>query len=257
MPIDLSQLNLGTAALLIFVLCAGFVVIRGIWRMLLGTVVLAASAGAAFYVWQHGAEWSLSLLGKPSGFLTVALPVIVFIVAMVVLRKIIQFVASPFTGSGDQAPRSFTNLPMRLVVALIPAGLLWLVGATLVHHAGTIAEIRGEANPAAPVSDTSAFLQRMKTSVESALPADWLKFLDPLSEPSRVALAKLIAAQATPEYEPVIDPATGQPIPRAILVDDPALDGLAKDRDFATLLRHPNLTKILNDPKVQALLHPK
>jgi hypothetical protein len=256
MPTELPPFNLATAALVIFALCAGFVMIRGIWRMLLGTLVLAASAGAAFYVWQHGPEWSLAVLGKTSGFITMALPVIVFLAAMVVIRTILKFVASPFTGGGDQAPKSFTNLPLRLVFALIPAGLLWLIGATLVHHAGSIAEIRGAADPAAPVSATSAFLQRMKTAVENALPAGWLAVLDPLTEPTRVALAKLIATQSAPEYEPVIDPATGKPIPRAVLVEDPALDSLAKDQDFATLLRHPNLTKILNDPKVQGLLNP-
>jgi hypothetical protein len=257
MPFDLSHLNLGTAALILFVLCAGYVMLRGIWRMLLGTLVLAASAGLAFYVWQHAAEWSLAVLGRPSGFITVGLPCIVFVVAMVTIRNAIKFIASPFTGGDDSAPRSFTNLPMRLVCALIPAGILWLIAATLVHHAGSIAEIREVAEPTKSPSETSVFLQRMKIAVERTLPAAWLAFLDPLTEPTRLALAKLIATQSTPEYEPVIDPATGQPVPRAVLVDDPALDGLAKSQDFSTLLRHPKLTEILNDPKVQALLHPK
>lgn len=254
MPFALSQLNLGTAALMIFVLCAGYVLLRGIWRMLLGTLVLAASVGLAFYTWQHAAEWSLAVWGKPAEFISIGLPVIVFLVAMVVLRKVIQFVASPFTGAG-KAPQRFTNLPMRLVFALIPAALLWLLGATVVHHAGSIAEIRDAADPAKPPSETSAYLQRMKTAVENALPAAWLKWLDPLSEPARVALAKLIASEAAPEFEPVIDPATGKPVPRAIRIEDPALDQLAKSQHFSTLLRHPKLTEVLNDPKVRALLH--
>jgi hypothetical protein len=256
MPVAFPQLSLGTAALVIFAICAGYVMLRGIWRMLVGTLVLAASAGLAFHAWQHGPEWSLAVLGKPSGFISVGVPIIGFFVAMIVLRQVIQWVASPFTKAGEP-PRRFTNLPMRLVFALIPAGILWLLGATLLHHAGSIAEIHRVAAPDEPVSETSAYLQRMKASVEKALPADWLKFLDPLAEPTRLALAKLIATQAAPQYEPVIDPATGKPVPRAILVEDPALDGLAKDRDFATLLRHPNLTKVLNDPKVQALLGPR
>ncbi len=253
MPTALTHLNLGTAALLIFAVCAIYVTLRGIWRMLLGTLVLAASAGLAFYAWQHGPEWSLAVLGKTSGFITTALPVIVFLAAMFLIRKILKFVASPFTG-GDAAPRSFTNLPMRLFLALIPAVILWFIGATLVHHAGSIAEIRDAAGGGTPEVKSSAFLQRMKAEVEKLVPADWLARLDPLSAPARVALAKLIAAQSAPQHEPVIDPATGQPIPKAIRVEDADLDNLAEKHDYATLLRHPNLTKILNDPKLKALL---
>ena len=256
MPTALTQLNLGTAALLIFAVCALYVLLRGVWRMLLGTLVLAASVGLAFYAWQHGPEWSLAVLGKTSGFITTALPVIVFLVAMILIRKILKFVASPFTG-GDPVPRSFANLPMRLFLALIPAVILWFIAATLVHHAGSIAEIRDAAPQADPTTKFSAFLLRMKAEVEKVVPADWLARLDPLAAPARVALAKLIAEQASPQHVPVIDPATGQPIPKAIRVEDADLDHLANAQDYATLLRHPNLTKILNDPKLKALLHPQ
>jgi len=53
---------------------------------------------------------------------------------------------------------------------------------------------------------------------------------------------------------PVIDPKTGKPIPRAIIVDDPELQGLAREGKFGSLLRHPMLTKALNDPQLKAFL---
>jgi hypothetical protein len=37
-------------------------------------------------------------------------------------------------------------------------------------------------------------------------------------------------------------------------VDDPELQKLARQGKFGTLLRHPLLTKALEDPKLQALL---
>ena len=81
-----------------------------------------------------------------------------------------------------------------------------------------------------------------------------MKALDPLAEPSRLALAKLVTVQAESPLEPVIDPRTGKPIPRAIIVEDSELQTLAREGKFGTLLRHPLLTKALNDPKVQALI---
>ena len=76
----------------------------------------------------------------------------------------------------------------------------------------------------------------------------------PLADPSRLTLAKVITAQSQPAPKPVIDPQTGKPVPRAIIVNDPELQNLARDGKFATLLRSPLLTKALSDPKVQAIL---
>jgi len=250
----LSHLNLTSAALLIFALCAGFVLLRGIARMLLGTLVLGASAVGAFWVWQHAAAWSIGLLGKPSGFITAGLPIVAFVASMWFIRGLVKFVASPFVRPGDRVPSAFTNIPVRLLFATLAAAGLWLIGATLVHHAGAIAEIRGIVDKSSDAGKVSAYLQRMKTSVEAALPKDWLKLLDPLAEPARLALAKLIAAESNTSSPAVIDPATGKPYPRAVVVDDPALQGLARQKDYATLLRHPNLTRALNDPKVKSAL---
>ena len=52
-----------------------------------------------------------------------------------------------------------------------------------------------------------------------------------------------------------MNPRTGEPIPRAIIVDEPVLQKLAREGKFDTLLRHPLLTKALADPKIQKLLH--
>lgn len=248
---SLPPLNLGTAALLIFALCAGFVLLRGIARMLLGTLVLGASAWLAFWVWQHAPAWALQFPGIPGAIITTGLPIITFVAAMGFIRSLVKFVASPFVRPSDTVPSPFTNVPLRLFFALVASAVLWLIGAAMVHHAGSIAEIRSFVEKSANTGTTSAYLQRMKTSVEAVLPKDWLKLLDPLAEPARLALAKLIAAQADSSLPPVIDPATGKPYPRAIVVDDPGLQGLARQKDYSSLLRHPNLTRALNAPKAE------
>ena len=90
--------------------------------------------------------------------------------------------------------------------------------------------------------------------IEDALPESWIRTLDPLAQHNRLTLAKLIATQSESRLNPVINPQTGKPIPRAIIVDDPDLQNLAREGKFSTLLRHPLLTEALADPKIQKLL---
>jgi hypothetical protein len=248
---SLSHPNLVTGALLIFALCAGFVLLRGIARMVLGTMVLGASVWLAFWVWQQAPGWSNQVLGKPAGYITTGLPIVTFVVAMGLLRGLVKFIVSPFVRSGGGEPSPFTNVPLRLLCAGLAAAGLWLMGAVWVHHAGSIAELRGLVEKSADGGEVSAYLERMKAAVEAVLPKDWLKRLDPLAEPARLALAKVIAAESSKVVASGIDPATGKPYPRAVVVDDPALQGLARKKDFSTLLRHPNLTRALNDPKIK------
>jgi len=248
---SLPALNLTTAALLILGLCVGFVLLRGIWQMLLGVLVFGASVWLAFWIWQLAPAWSILLLGKPIDTITLGLPIIAFLVGLFVFRMLVHIITRPFVRSRDDAPARAGNFPMRLFFALMATAVLWLIGAKIVHHAGSIAEIRGSVEKSANAGLVSAFLQRMKSSIEAALPRQWLEMLDPLAEPGRLALAKLIAIQSAPVYPPVIDPKTGKPYPRAIIVDDPALQRLVHQRDYSTLLRHPKLTQALNDPKVK------
>jgi hypothetical protein len=258
-PDSIPQISLGTAVLVIFLMCAGFVMLRGITRVLVGAGVLAASAWVGFSVWQKAAAVSLEWFGKPLGVVTTGLPLVAFFAAFFLLRWFAHAVARPF---GDQreeqakAAGSLMKYSLALLLALVPTALICLIGATLIHHTGSIAEVRAYAEKTLGISDPTLakFSQTLKSSVADALPESWLRVLDPLADPARLALAKLITARAESPLEPVRDPVTGKPIPRAILVDDPELQNLAREGKFGTLLRHPLLTKALEDPKVQALL---
>ncbi|KAB2639209.1 MAG: hypothetical protein DVB25_06085 [Verrucomicrobia bacterium] len=247
----LSHLNLTTGALLIFALCVFFVLLRGVARLLFGAVVLGASAWLAYWVWQQAPAWSIKVLEKPNGLITTGAPVAAFVLAMWLIRSVLKLVMSPFMRPGFGAPSAFTNVPIRLIFALLAAAGLWLIGVTWVHHAGSLAEIRGFVEKTADPSKTSVYLLRMKASVEAVLPKDWIKLLDPLTEPARLAMAKLIAAESRPADTSVIDSKTGKPYPRAVVVADATLQGLARQKDFSGLLRHPNLTRVLDDPKVK------
>jgi hypothetical protein len=143
-----------------------------------------------------------------------------------------------------------------LLLALIPTSLICLIGATFIHHTGSIAEIRAFAEKSIGINEATPakYSQNLKQSVEQALPESWLRFLDPMGDPSRLSLAKLVTARAESPLEPVIDPRTGKPIPRAIIVEDPELQTLAREGKFGTLLRHPLITKALEDPQIRQLI---
>ena len=250
-PDSLPSLSLGTAALAIFVVCAGFVLLRGMTRMVIGTAILGLSAWIGFRVWQQAPSLVSDWIGKSPEWVTTAVPIIAFLITFFLLRKIVKIITKPFGKSGAAAtPRSLAMKGLMLLFALVPTSLISLAGITLIHHQGSVAEVKSYAGTSRgiPETPTDSFTGRLKSTIESALPAAWISALDPLTQPSRIALAKLITAK------PVTDPHTGKPIPRAIIVDDPELQALAREGNFGTLLRHPRLTKALADPKIQKLL---
>lgn len=249
-PESIPQLSLGTAALAIFALCAGFVMLRGMTRMLIGTVVLALSAWLAFLVWQTAPTLSVAWIGRSLTAVTYGLPLAVFLAAFFVIRRILKLVVNPFGSPAAGKPAAKPGggrLLVRLVFSLVPATLLCLIGATIIHHTGSVAEIRAYAEKSLGITESTPaqYCQDLKTSIDAALPASLLRFLDPLADPARIALAKAITDQSAEPYEPVIDPATGKPIPRAIVVEAPELTQLARKGKYGDLLRHPVLTKVL------------
>jgi hypothetical protein len=250
-----NAINLPTVALAIFVVCAGFVLLRGMIRMLLGCLVLGSSAWVGFRLWNMAPELVQATFGAHLQWLATVLPVAAFLVVFILGRSIVNFFSSPFqAGAGERPPLTLTRLLGAALFTLIPTALIITLLAVLIYHAGSVAEIRhtiGKSTPT-PASD---LIQSLKSSVDKSIPPDWLKLFDPLIDPARLALAKIIAEQSSQAQQaPVIDPQTGKAIPRATIVNDAQLQNLARDGQFATLLRSPLLTKALNDPDVQALL---
>lgn len=259
-PDSIPQLSLGTAALIIFVVCAGFVALRGVTRMVIGTLVLGVSAWISFRLWQEAPALSIQWTGHSQSWIINGLPVAAFVMSFFLLRKLAKTIAQPFGKPQDsensEGKASLIRIAFRLLLALIPTSLICLVGAMFVHHNGSIAEVRAYSQKSPGTHETiqSGFTERLKTAVDAVLPASWIKALDPLTDANRITLAKLITAQSDSPHTPVIDPRTGKAIPRAIIVNDPELQNLAREGNFGTLLRHPLLTKALADPKVKKLL---
>ena len=248
------SINFTTITLAIFVVCAGFVLLRGALRILLGSIVLGASAWIGFHLWQLAPELVKACFGIYIPWLATVLPFMAFLLAFLSGRFLVNFLASPFQKYGaERPPLTLSRLLGAALFTLVPTCLVGTIAAILIYHAGSIAEINNSTGKSTPTA-TSDLVQKLKTSIEKFIPSAWLEFFDPLVDPSRLTLAKIIAEQSQPPPTPVIDPQTGKPIPRAIIVNDPELQNLAREGKFASLLRSPLLTKALNDPKVQALL---
>jgi len=250
----LPEISLGTAALIIFGCCAGYMFLRGIARTLVNAACLTLSAWVGFRVWQQAPSLAIDWFGKPSELIATGLPVASFLATLLVLRKVIRFFRAPVPRcSEDVAPHSGGQLIFRLFITLVPATLLCLIAATFIHHASSVAEIRDSAEAGSPVP-TVGLAGRLKHSLSVAIPDQLMDWLDPLTTEPRLHLAKMIASSPNRPIEPVINPETGRPYPRAIIVDDPELLDLAKEGRFSTLLRHPLLSEALKDPLIRQAL---
>jgi len=251
---SIPHLNLGVPLLVILLICLGLVLLRGIAKIIVGSAILAASAWIALVTWQISPTLCYELLGKSDGFLVFALPIFAFGVSFWLLIKALRFILTPFEmfQSGE---RPKTSLLSGLLTALVPTFILFLIAASLIHHFGTIEEIKSFAHSSSSSPPPShSRIKNFKQSIDSILPGSWLRKLDPLTGPDRVQTAKLVTRRTQQPPTPVIDPETGQPYPRAIIVDDPELQNLVRQNKFGALLRHPILTKATQDPIVQKLL---
>jgi hypothetical protein len=252
---ELPDISLGTAALVIFSLCAAYMLVRGLLRTFVNTAILVASIWAGFQTWQIAPALAISWFGKPSQPFCTAAPIIATIAAFLLLKKIIRFFLNPIPPSSeDSAARSLPQLVFRLFATLIPAAFLCLTIVVLIHHFGSISEIKSLANSDPDSSTIPSYAERLKKSLTSSIPQSLIAKLDPLTSQPRLELAKIIASHSRKPLEPVIDPLTGQPIPRAIIVDEPELNDLANDGRYGTLLHHPLLSEALKDPAIRRSL---
>ncbi len=248
---SIPQVSLGTAALLIFGACASLAVLRGLLRILAGTVILCASGFAAHLAWRHGP----ALPGHDLPGFSAALPLVTGIAAFFLLRAILKFVVRPFGKPNEEVAGANRRSPLRwaftLFFSLVPAALLWFTGAAALRHFGSIAEIRNFAgNPAGP-HPRSSFLAALKDTIDRAMPENWFLGIAPFSDDARVTLAKLIAAgDAPPKAIPVME----EPEIRALILEDEKLRRLAKAGRYADILRDPRLDYIMENPDLRKML---
>ncbi len=253
----LSQISLGAAVLLIFAVCAVYMLIRGLLKTITSLSVLGLSIWIGFLTWQKAPSLAFQWTNQTSPLITTGLPILTFILSFILIRKILRFFFTPISTQPeeyDDSPppsRSFTG---KLFVTFIFATVFCLIAAAVLHHITSVAEIRNHAQNGGVQNDITGFAARLKNSLTSAIPASLMDKLDPLASEPRVQLAKIIAGNSENPAQSEINPKTSQLIAIKDLIDEPELISLAKDGRFSTLLRHPLLSKAVNDPLIKKAL---
>jgi len=98
------SLNLTTIALAIFVLCAGFVLLRGIVRFLLGCLVLGVSVWVGLRLWQLAPDLVKACVGNHLEWVAPVLAIVGFVLTFIIFHSLVQFLTSPFRRSTQQRP---------------------------------------------------------------------------------------------------------------------------------------------------------
>jgi hypothetical protein len=250
---SIPDLSLGTAALVIVGACAVVAAARGLLRLLLGVGLLAASLLAGFWMWQHGPALAREWVDPPPPWLASLIAVATALLTFAGLRWVLRTVIDPLGAkkNAEQAPRpGIVRRAAAVLASVVPAGLVCFVAAAVIRHAGSISELRtfAESRAGAASEPVPSFLARLKTSIENSVPAAWFQLIDPLTDEARLALAKWIAVGPHEPPEPVRDPTTGEPVPRALIVEDAELRDFARRGRYSDILRDPRIDAALDDP---------
>jgi uncharacterized membrane protein required for colicin V production len=249
----IPDISLGTAALIIVAACALIAAVRGLARLFLGVFLLAAAVLAGFWMWQFGPALARQWIDPPPPWLASLIAVATGVGTFFGLRWILRVLTDPLgrkkAQSDDEKPTTIRRA-IGVLVSVVPAAIVLFVIAAVLRHAGSISELRTFAETRAGTASepVPSFLARLKGSIESSIPSSWFQLVDPLTDEARLALAKWIAIGPHTPPEPVVDPDTGQPVPRAALVEDEELRELARRGRYSEILRDPRIDAALEDP---------
>lgn len=236
---SLAFIVLGIAAA-----CAAFALLRGAFRLVIGTAMLAVSLWVAYWVWlKTPGVWD-RVWDHPPVWMPFVLPAIAGIVSFGLLRKILQLILNPFGTIGGK-PESPMGKIFSLALSLIPTALLCLTVFIAIRHIGTLKQVQ---NP-----DSQATSALWKTIIDRYIPPAWLQRIDPLTDPSRLTLAQWIAL-ASEEHIPRAIPVSDPDALEQGVLSDPKLQKFSQDRRYGDLLRDPAIEKALKDPRVQKVL---
>ena len=255
MPELVPVLTLGVGALVVIALCMAIAAVRGAVRLLLGVGLLAAAVLSAFWVWQHGPEFVNPWIDPVPDWLASGMAAAAGLVVFFALRSVLVIITHPFGSkdSDNDARKGPVSRTVSMLFSLVPAAVLCFLGVLLIRHFGTISELKAySARQSGEIAKpASLWLADLKNAIDKTLPAGWFERLDPLTNDARLAIAKWIATSPKPAPDPEIDPATGEPIPRAIPVPDPELQKLVRQGRYSTLLRDPRIDTALENPETR------
>jgi hypothetical protein len=239
-----SQMSVGGFVLVIGAICAVFAIMRGVLRMITASAMLVASAMVGYWVWIETPGIGQRMMESPPLWAPFVLPAVAGFATFITLQRLLRLILRPF-GTSASAPSSMGGKMISLVLSLVPTSLICVAVATAVRHIGTIQEIE---NPTIPQTATL-----LKQTIDRYIPPAWMQRLDPLTDPKRITLAKLVS-MASDEQIPRAIPVQDAGILQQGVMNDPRLQEMVKEKRFSEILRDPSIQRALDDPRIQKAL---
>ena len=237
-------ISLGLIVVGIALVCAFIALLRGVFRLIVNTIILTLSLAAGYWVWLKTPGAGELIFRDPPAWVPYILPTIATIACAVLLRKALKILLFPFSAL-NQKPESSGGRYFSVGLSLIPTAMLCLIAFLLIRHLGTMRLIE---NP-----DTRAISVLWKDVIDRYISPAWLQRLDPLTDPLRLTLAQWISLASEshiPRAIPVSDP---QALDQQ-LVADPKWRELLEQRRYAEMLRSPEIEQALRDPRIIKVL---
>jgi hypothetical protein len=254
---QLSQVSLGTGLIVIIAACVLICLLRGVFRLIINTVVVAAAGLAAYYAWRQAPVWVHDGLGTELPWVSTAAPIAAFIITWLALKQTLNLLLNPFS-SGSSHGSGGPGKWVMLLISLGVAAILCLGGASMLHRAGALAEVENYAKEMGAESETfqNQLLAKMKETISQHLPDSLLGAIDPKSDQARLTLAKLLIANSDQKEKeiPRALPVMNKPEIRNLILKDPHLRQLAKQKRYAEILKDPRLDHVLENEELKELL---
>jgi hypothetical protein len=90
------QWSLAIIVLGIAAACAAFALLRGAFRLVISTAMLAVSLWVAYWVWMETPGWWDRVWQNPPTWVPFVLPAIAGLASFILLRKILKTILNPF-----------------------------------------------------------------------------------------------------------------------------------------------------------------
>ncbi len=237
-------------------------VMKGVIKMVLFGMGVLGGLLTYYWISRHGYTYLAFLTSDPREWMVTALSWLLALFVFAVFTHGMFWFSNVFSLGSKMG---FGGVKGALTTILMVLVICW-VGVVAIFYYGDVADIkhahqvalaqRGGKNEAV----STAWVYDWKEKICEHESTKWLASLDPMKDPGRVSLSKIVTYLATFEH----DQAAGKygaiapyiPRPRRLwtLSRDTGIRAMVERQDMAGLMNHPELTKFLSDPSSRAAI---
>lgn len=231
-----------------------FAVLKGIIKMVLFGASVLFSVLTYFWIAKNGYSYLAFVTSDPQRWMVTTLAWTAAIAVFAVFTHGLFWFSNVFSWGSKMG---FGGVKGILTTMLMAVLIVW-VGIVGIFYYGSVGDIR-RAHEFALVQQkmqptvSSPWTYEWKRKISNSSSVSWLGKFDPMTDPERISLAKLVAYLASFENDKAAKRFTEMsaaiPRPRRLwsLCRDVAVRDMVKKEDMASIMNHPGLTKFLAD----------